>query len=345
MKDAILNRFDTFWTQWYEALEDLTAQLHATMVEENRKLAESEDANVLGKALSAKQKKIEETKEEHEPAGEGGPPGKYDNRSITRAISDAVTNGYSDEFTQIGSNNKNAPGATGRASLQKSRWELYRDKFCDKDANNGAAGCTGDTPQKNMHVLPAKAIFAQETIDMTKEDTRDAIKELIFNVTGFDTVDPMQVKGLDSAQGAEQRQVNREYLAQADAVGALVYSLVAERAPGPEDPYIQELRKSLGKMDASPTPSKREARQAYVELLRTPKYYLDLIAKPAEVAQKELYLKAYNVMLMYDMLARQEKISMVYAVEGANMLDKAESASRGSASQYAPLRGGEKKKP
>ena len=122
-----------------------------------------------------------------------------------------------------------------------------------------------------------------------------------------------------------------------DAVGALVYSVVADRMPGQEALNIQKMRQRMGVMDASATPSTREIRESLIEQLWDPNYYKELYDNPGTIAQKELYLKAYSVMMLYDMIEKQEKISNVYAVETANMLNRSASG-RGSASGGMPVK-------
>jgi hypothetical protein len=72
---------------------------------------------------------------------------------------------------------------------------------------------------------------------------------------------------------------------------------------------------------ASANPSARETRQAFIEQLWDPNYYKDLYNEPSTIGQKEVYLKAYGVYMINEMVAKQEKIADVYAVETANLLN------------------------
>jgi len=339
MNTVIIGKLGSFWEEWHQAMEDMTAQLSATLVDRTRQTAENEDAKNVALAAKTQQKKELEAKETYEPASEAICRFDTINEDLNEsdAISDALTVGYSMDFRNIGGNNKNSIARSGKAGLQKSRWEVYRDKFCDKESNNGRAGCSEDGPMANAHILPSKTIFGKPTIDLDDANTRDALRELTFNITGYEATDLIPVTAFKSFQGLEQRQENREYLAQMDAVGALVYSTVAERGMGDPAPEVKELRERMGVTDASETPSKREIRQSIVEQLRDPAYYIQLYANPKTVSQKELYLKAYNVTMLYDMIAKQEKISTVYAIQAANRLNKAD-RSRHNASSSAPLR-------
>jgi hypothetical protein len=73
-------------------------------------------------------------------------------------------------------------------------------------------------------------------------------------------------------------------------------------------------------LTANINPSLREIRASVIEQLWDPNYYKNLYDDPSTVAQKEVYLKAYGLMMLYDMISKQEKISNAYAVETANVL-------------------------
>ena len=193
--------------------------------------------------------------------------------------------------------------------------------------------------------MPSTTIFAKETIDMTNLDTRDAITELIYNITGYKAPDTIMVSALTSSIGLQQRQENREYIAQMDAIGALVYSVVADRMPGRtipgfvgEAPEIKNMRLKMGIAfaDASITPSAREIRQAIVEQLWDPGYYKELYDAPSTITQKEVYLKAYSLVMLYDMISKQEKISNAYAIQTANILEDLNGVFKSGVS-YKPL--------
>ncbi len=47
----------------------------------------------------------------------------------------------------------------------------------------------------------------------------------------------------------------------------------------------------------------------------------NLYDNPSTIAQKELYLKAYSLVMLYDMISKQEKISNAYAIETAAILE------------------------
>ncbi|MBI3441634.1 MAG: hypothetical protein HY052_07530 [Proteobacteria bacterium] len=334
--------FSWFWGNWYTDLQKLARTLHGGIIDQSRQiLASFEASNVTQAGLRVQKTQLEGLKK-YQTTDQGcqfDTTARYLGRS--REGSNALATGYALDFNQIGNNERNSSAAAGQASLQQSRWQVYQKTLCDPNGNNGGngvAGCVGGNAVTGMASLPSQTIFSHETIDMTVADTRDAVNQLLFNITGYEAPDPIPAGAVSSGVGLGQRQKNREYMAQMDAVGALAYSVVAERAPGVAAPEIQALRQKAGVQDPSPTPSAREIRQAIVEELSDPNYYQDLGDDPATIPQKELYLKAYNLLLLNDMIAKQEKISNVYAIETANMLDKFYHSSRQGALSSAPQR-------
>lgn len=333
LDNNFFNIMNWFWGSWHDGLKDLTKQIHSSIIDQTRQLQGYYTGGTMAHAGLQQQVAQLEAKRKYQVTDQGcrfDTTARYLGRS--QQVSDAVAAGYAMDFNKIGNSDKNTPSATGPGALQKSRWQEYKNKFCDKDNNGGHAGCTGDLAAANMHVLPSKTIFGKETIDMTDADTRSAVNQLLFNITGYEAPEPITVGAQDSGSGLEQRQNNREYLARMDAVGALAYSVVAERFPGVAAPEVQAMRQKAGITNASVTPSEREIRQSIIEQLNDPAYYQDLYDHPATVAQKELYLKAYNLRLLYDMISKQEKISNAYAIETATMLERSTNSRHGATS-------------
>ena len=325
-----------FWERWFYAWRDMTKQLVSSELDETRQLGSILDANNSSKAALLIQNEQADAKKRYQPTDQAcifDTTARY--MSQSSILKNAISTGYSLDFSMIGNNKVGFPAQYGSTFLQNTRWDLYKTKFCDMTTNNGYAGCIAPTPATNTHIMPSKTLFARETIDITNPDTRDAITELIYNITGYEAPDPIMVSALTSLVGLQQRQINREYIAQMDAVGALVYSVVADRIPGRtlpgaagEAPEIRDMRLKMGIAfaDTSLTPSAREIRQAIVEQLWDPGYYKELYDAPSTITQKEVYLKAYSLVMLYDMISKQEKISNVYAIETANILKRLNSA-------------------
>ncbi len=319
----------------------MTKQLHGGNIDQTRQRGSDIDStNVLATTrMQTRQEMV--AKKTFQPTNQAcqfDTFSGYLGRSMS--VSRAMSTGYALDFNKIGQGDKNSPAGGGPQMLQKARWETYKEKFCDPDANGGVAGCDTAGPMAGADVMPSRTIFAKDTLEVDSEDTREAINQLMFNITGYETPQIIPQSALKSTTGVAQRQQNREYLAQMDAVGGLVYGVVAERTPGKAAPEIEAMRKKMGVVDASPTPSKREIRQAIIEQLWDPNYYIELNDSASTLTQKELYLKAYSLVMMYDLIAKQERVSTAYAIETANMLEKTtgKSSIRGASGKSAPLK-------
>jgi len=343
MKKAIVKKMDWLWTKWDRGLKTMMKEISSGVVEENMDLGTKEDIKNLTAAKNISELQEAKAKRQYQPNNQGC---SFDTASkyITRGdeVKKAVSNAYAKEFSNIGSNKLGSATAAGNASGQASRWKIYSTEFCDADSNNGHAGCAASlsspNPNANKHIMPSKTLFSKYTIDMSNPDNRDAVKELMFNITGYEGADAVMTSAMKSSAGQDQVQKGREYITQMDAVGALIYSIVGERTPGISAPEILALREKIHAADPSANPSKREIRQAIVEQLWDPNYYKELYDAPSALDQKEIYLKAYKLIMLNDLIEKQEKISTVFAVETANLLEKINS-SRGGSSSNASLGG------
>jgi len=233
-------------------------------------------------------------------------------------------------FSDIGNNKEGYSNKGGPVDMANNRWNTYLN-FCDPNAGTSNNGCDNpdgsDMNRVNIHVMPSKAIFTDYTFDFEGEDyLMKGLKELAFNISGFQNGTSLMKDVLGGVRGREKLVEARRYLAQMDAANAMMYSVMAERFPIPEDTHatggnpIQKLRTSLGAIEASAKPSFYESKQSFIEELRSPEYYLDLIDNKNTIDRKEIYLRAYGLMILNEIIDKQEKISNAYAIETANML-------------------------
>jgi hypothetical protein len=341
MDKDIIKKLDWLWENWRDSLKLMTKQFSAGMIEQSRQIAANYDAkDIITSGLDHQRFQFQGRKT-YQPTSQVcqfDTTAKYLSRSKGR--SNSMMKGYAKDFSKIGNAEVGSPAAGGPATLQKARWDIYKDKFCDPKSNNGASGCTAATEMTNAHILPSKTIFAKETIDLEDPDTAEAVTQLLFNITGYEVPNLIPESSLKLQAGLEQRQEDREYIAQMDAVSALATAVVADRTPSPEEaPEIKAMRQKSGVPEAliSAKPSHREIRQAIIEQLWNPNYFKELYDNPNTISQKELYLKAYGLVMLYDMIEKQEKISTVYAIETANMLEQ-DDHSRSGASGSAPMK-------
>lgn len=328
---------NSMWTEWNDSMRKQTAQLHAGQIDQTRQMSSNYDSSQMGEVTRDVQQTELQAKKEYIPTDEGC---RFDsmakNITNTASLSQKVAQGYSADFSKLANNRTGTASADGKAGLTRARFDNYATKFCDGTSNGGNAGCAAGLPMANAHILPGKTLFGNETIDMSNADTRDAINQLLFNITDYTVPDPMQEDVMRSAPGKEARRIGRENMAQMDAVGALAWSLVGERTKGPAAPEVQQLRQMNGAISPSATPSEKEIRTAVVEALWNPKFYVQLSNGSATTGQKELYLKAYSLGLLYKIVEKTEKIANAYAIETSNLLQQYD-RSRSSVSAVAPM--------
>lgn len=330
-------RLNEFWPDWLQAMKDQIKQLNAGQIDQTQQLAEALGASGLNEVARREQQSENEAKQDlivSDEACRFDTTARYMGRSMQ--LGKAVAGGFAGRMNQIGNNKRGTPAANGNAGMQRTRWDNYVNILCDPTQNSGTVPCTATT-HANEHITPSKTVFAKETINVDDPETLIAVRELIYNISGYRTPDVMAPDAQSSAKGKEKRQTRRENMAQMDAVGALLWSVIGERAIGENAPEIQQLRVRAGSGDASPRPSEREIRQKTLEDLWDPTYYTELDGPRGTIEQKEIYLKAYKLVNVYNLIRKNEMIANVYAIEGANMLAVTDT-SRGSASHSAPGR-------
>ena len=386
-RDQIMAKFNEFWSRWGGAWQDMTKQLSSATLDQSRELGRINDAeNELTAALDEQKERVK-SQSLYQPTDQAC---RFDTTAFSmtpsQQTSAAMENGFEWDFVQLGNNEKPPVGSTdpllgaaqyGPAAVQDILWSWYQTNFCDYLAENGNAGCANPTyPQPlppngpypppgpndpnmqmnaDLDALPSDMLFSQFTIDIFNPVALQAMKQMMFNITGYKVPDPMLPGAMRSVSGMDQTLVRRRYITQMDAVGSLLYSLMADRMPGPLAPDIYNLRvinsavppnilysvfmafaqilpgmpvptawvqaiPPLFMQQASPTPSPREIRQSIIEQLWDPNYYKNLYDNPSTIGQKEVYLKAYSLVMLNEMISKQERISNAYAIETSNIL-------------------------
>lgn len=319
----MLARLDKFWKDWFSYMQASIKQEHSSIIDQTRQMASNYDTSSVNEAAKRMQSAQYEARKAYQVTDEGcrfDTTATYQGSAMARAkgLATAVTQ----DIRKMGGNKAGTPAANGRGGFLGSRVAKYVAKFCDPDQNAGNAGCAAAGSMPDAHILPSRTIFGKETIDFSDADTADAVNELVLNITGYEVPDPMPLRAMSTPAGQEQIQINREYQARMDVATSLVMSPVGERTPGAPAPEIKALRVRQGVADASANPSEREIRQRVIEELWDPKFYINLGGSPTTIAQKEVFLDAYNLMLVYKMVEKMEKISTAYAIQAANTLEK-----------------------
>jgi len=318
-------RLDRFWGDLYKGLKALTSQMHTADINNTRLLSSIHDAASMSLAALLHQNDEVKAKKQFIVSDETC---QFDTaaKSLgqTQHLSRAVSSAYAQQVSDIGNTKKGTPGGGGMAQFINTRYQIFLGGSCDKKANNGHAPCPVSGAVPGAASSPSATVFGKLTMDVGAPGSpqRAVIPELVMNITGF-TPPPLIPPGcLGSAACQETLLKQRGPTAQMDAVTGLIMDVLGDRMPGATSTDIQAVLSNGGSSDASATPSFRETIESVRVHLGDPKYYTNMGEAGGTIAQKELYLKAYNSMLLYRLIEKQEKISNAYAIETANMVAK-----------------------
>jgi len=367
---TIFTTLNTWLSEMVGPLKNQTAQLSAGIVDETRDLGEINDASNNLAAAQYVQKEEIKSKLESQPTDQAC---RFDTTANyvaqDRVIADALQRGFEWDFVSAANNEYQGIGQYGPGELQNNRWDIYVKNFCDYTAEDCDSGCSapggsvtgaqcsplgGTAPRyPDYDIYVSRMLFLNKTIPVNNPNNPNnpnpgsfvepALLSMMLNVTGYKIPDVILSGAIGTVPGMEQMFTRREYMAQMSAVGSLLYSIAADRMQGvkaqgqgitPSGPV--EMRTMMGVENAYPSPSLREIRQSVVEQLWDPSFYKNLGDDPATISEKELYLKAYGLTMLYDMISKQEKISTAYAVETAEILKEAQ-YSRVNAFKETPL--------
>lgn len=334
---ALFAGLNAWWMHWGAGMKQLAGQMSANIVDETAKIGLMDDANDALAAAQEEQKERIKSQLEHQPTEQAC---RFDTNANylaqDRATDEALQNGFEWDFVSLANNEYGSIAQNGPGELQEQRWKIYTQNFCDYSAEDCDSGCSppggsalkqctqpSNVSQANMNydIYVSNMLFRDQTIMASDPVKLLGMQSMMFNVTGFKVPDPIVSGAFGHNAGNAQMFVRREYMARMSAIGSLLYSVVGDRIQGVPSPEPQAMRVSVGMTGTNGTLSLREIRQSIIEQLWDPNFYKNLGDNPAAVSQKELYLKAYSLTMLYDMIAKQEKISTAYAIETAGILE------------------------
>ena len=325
---AIRTSFGNWWNNWLnEALLPMTREINAVKVDQSRNLGSTMEAQNQSRAQRDMEVKEAEAVRKFQPADYMCVADTLATTTgQTRAQADAAQNSLVQNIGGQGTNTVGSGVQHGRAEAINRRWDIYANNFCNNQANNGNAGCAGVLPKADKDVAVGTTLFRKDTIDVADPQDVAAVEELTKNIASFQPSDPIAPNSLASVTGREYLLRQRRFQTQMNAVTAVLGDIVGERLPGsgPTMPQAMAARLESGAApgDVAARPSARELRQAVVDQLWSPKFYNELNDEPHTAIQKEVYLKAYSNVLLYDLISRTEQIATLFAIELGNMTDE-----------------------
>lgn len=320
---ALRDRLNQYWEDQQDALQGQAAQQNAGMLDQTRQLGSVADAQMVNESARRIQRLEYEARRQFVTTEEGcrfDTTGPYLGRAMS--VTRSIAAGGANEIAAVINNRKGTPAGRGPAADNADRVLRARRLFCDSANNGGSAGCLGSGgAYADAHVLPSRTILGQLTLNLEDPRTLPAVNDLVRNIIGYQTPAAVAPDALRTAAGQQGRMTSREAAAQMDAAGGLIWGIAAERMPAGAAPEIEAMRMRLGGQP-SPTPSEYEIRKQVIEQLWTPAYYTGLQDAENATSQKQIYLRAYSVMQLYKLIEKMEKISTVYAIQTANLVEK-----------------------
>lgn len=331
---AIRSFFERWWDDWREQLQNMAAEMNTIGVDQTRNMSSTVDAQVQARTQRHIQEREIEATRRYRPDEDSCVVDTV-NRKLARAnyVSRNVRKAFEYDFEDIITNNQNRPESSGRGAEQQVRFDRYVNFFCDPDEFGGNTALCGPAPgpaTKNADIEVSSTIFGAETIDIRQPEIRMANEEIIKNLTGFKAGRPLADNSFDTP-GVQNMWLKRRVTdARLSVPVSTIATIIGERAPmgDPADPFvaspeIQAIRLASG-VDISETstvPSKREIRQAMVEKVWQPKFYVGLDDDPHVAIREWAQLRAYNLAMMNDVINRTEQIATLLSVQLARMID------------------------
>jgi hypothetical protein len=337
-----------WWYNWRPALQDLTAQMNASLTDQSmayQVALDGKQANEANKQIIDNE--IESAEESR--ASDNNCPTATVSSGFGRAtgIGRSMKGAWQNRSQSVGSNKIGSPGSTGKASYNKYRDEVYQNMFCDPDDNGGDNLCgTGSTAEfYNADTQVNKFIFNKLTIPQTqsKPQFQAAVEAGIENLVGTPASDPIKKDVLETPAGQEKFLKRRSFMARHTAISSVPHMIAGARMPGSRiGKWVAELREEGG-ADAvesglppdafehdpplitdeiSSNPSYREIMHAItVDRFNSGKYAISNIEDENAVELEKLTLQAFYLIQLRDYYELLERTALTLAVQISLLAD------------------------
>lgn len=225
--------------QWWNekgrfALQDMTTQLHASIIDQTRQLQSMADTHDMSKSARMLQNKEIEAKARVAPnektcSAASSPPALAHGGSTSNALSKALTNDLIAETNATTS----ITAPTTRTEDANRRLETYCETFLDPDDNASRNGCpspntAGTLPDGDINV---ENILFQDTIDFAVEDQRLASTALLRNLI-YPNTQEVPPDGFDEKPEGREWILKQEHLKSVRTIASDVVTSIMSRRMG-----------------------------------------------------------------------------------------------------------------
>ena len=340
--------------RWLPAMMDMTKQLSAIQVDQQRTLASFADAESLNENMDLKQERQIEAFRRYQPnelvcqvdslmrtddpancpVAEGCGPSKAYRQAR------AMSAGYAKEDT-LRRGNYNVAGNTsvnGTAAQQKETWQEYLDFWCD--GNAGDQGCpqpanvatnpngsTGSVPMLGKHIDLANLLWGdKQTIDMANADNRRIVTAVQRFLVSPAAPDPVPASAVDTPQGQDALLHRRSMDARYNTIFNALSQMISERSSGSKI-NTQNVRAAAGLPNPDITvpaegASYREIMEALTrDRFHSPEYIARMVNTPEEVVREQGAINALKMQQMNDLYKRLEEMVFMEAATYSEELD------------------------
>jgi hypothetical protein len=255
-----------FDNEYLPALQNMTAQLTASVIDQGRQIGSVIDSHNLSKNAMQLQSTELESRKRIQPSERACVPAtSVPAQTTTLADSNALESGFRfDGVARSGGGNGMTTGANGNPSAsnvnsvndQGQRWNDYCTYFLDPDSNGGTGNnaCNGSASsgKTSPGTIPdgdidVEGVLFRDTIDLSDKGSYHAVQTILQNLVDPVTLDPVQA--IDSPIGHEAILARQHVKAVRALAYEVVSSIVSRRAaiPGTNvGTHIQDIRTRAG---------------------------------------------------------------------------------------------------
>ncbi|HYD19232.1 MAG TPA: hypothetical protein VEF76_12220 [Patescibacteria group bacterium] len=254
--EQFVDHLNTLWTeQMLPSLKNMTAQWHASVVDQSRQFGSTVDSHNLTKQIKQTQLREVEAKKRvtpNERACVSATPASP--LAVTQSISNALTSGFTRDLTsrsgatpdatvlavQMGATPASAtsPAASaesGTSQEKKGRLEIYCKQFNDPEANAGINPCPNPTtagPWPNGDIDIEGFLF-KDTVDLSQPEQYAAAHEIMTNLIEPNIADKLTDDLVDTQSGREYILRREQIKAWRGVAANIVASMISRRTGMP----------------------------------------------------------------------------------------------------------------